>query len=559
MLRKLTSFALFVFLAAHASAATRYLVALKHPLRTGRIAVLHNDTDLTEHRVRQFDNLATFAADLTPEEVADLQKSPDVRYVEKVVERNLLENDSANVERTASDLSKYATQQIPWGIAAIHAPELWDLAKNTTPVNVVVLDTGIDSTHPDLAANYMGGYNALAPDATAMDDNGHGTHVAGTIAALNNGIGVVGVAPNTHLWAVKVLDNLGKGTTEYEIAGLNWVLSQSKSLGGKWIVSLSLGGPDGSATDSDAFQKIYDAGILTVAAAGNTGLGSLDYPGAYPTVIAAGAVDQTLTRPNFSSYGANMGLAAPGVTVLSTTRVGSIPIADVEIDGNVTLSASPLKGSPTRDVVSSYVFCNLGRPEDFPPSVAGHIALIERGCGTGALDGCDLTFNEKVKNAMTAGATAAVIYNFKGGDNDISRWTLVRLDCVNTDCTDYKPDLDYPWILAVGVTYEDGQKILNTKSLAASYRAESYKTLSGTSMATPHVSGAAALIWSIASNATAHEVRNALFAGAADAGATGYDPYYGFGVVNALTSAKLLTPALFGLPAAPQPPKRRPN
>ncbi len=558
MFRKLTP-VLFLLLTFNASAATRYIVALKHPFRAGKLPILHNDGEAVEHRVRQLDNFNSFAADLTPEEVKDLRQSSDVRYVEKVTECHLLDLDPSSMSKTTSDVSKFNAQQtIPWGVAATRAPEVWDLAKNAEPVNVVVMDTGIDSTHPDIGSNYLGGYNTLAPETAPLDDNGHGTHVAGTIAALNNGIGVVGVAPNAHLWAVKVLDSHGKGDTEGVVTGLNWVMSQARVRGGHWIVSLSLGGP-GDDAEREAFQTIFDAGILAVAAAGNTGLAELEYPGGFPTVIAAGAIDQTLTHASFSNTGPNMGISAPGVAVLSTTSVGSVHVADVETDSQTTVTASALRGSPKRDVSSSFVFCNLGRVGDFPPQVAGHIAVIERGCGTGTLDDCNLTFNEKVKNAMTAGATAAVIYNFKDGPENLSAWTLIRLDCQATDCKDYQDDLDYPWILALGVSYEDGRKILGAHAIAASSRDESYKTLSGTSMATPHISGVAALVWSLAPSATARDVRSALFAGATDKGAPGYDMTYGYGILNALASAKAIAPSLFGLPAPPPPTKRRPN
>src|SRR5581483_10832594 len=554
MLRKITPLAFLLLAALQTPAATRYIVALKQPHHNGGIAaVLHGEAEVAQHRVRQFENLDSFAADLTADEAADLKRSPGVRYVEEVAARSLLEDEAPATLKPAPELSQFSVQQTtPWGVTAIHAPELWNLAAKAAPVNVVILDTGIDATHPDLAAAYAGGYNTFDTAAAPVDDNGHGTHVAGTIAAQDNGFGVVGVAPNTRIWSIKVLDSHGKGDTEKIVAGLDWVLSKSKSLGGKWIVSLSLGGPEATTADREAFQTISDNGILAVAAAGNTGLGAVVYPGAYPTVIATGAIDQTFTRAGFSSFGPNMGVAAPGVGVLSTARVGSIPAADVAIDGGATLNAFALRGSPRRDVTSSFVFCKLGRPEDFPPGVAGRVAVIERGCGTGTTDGCDLTFNEKVKNAMAAGATAAVIYNFKGGKDDIAIWTLIRQGCENTNCSDYQPDLDYPWILALGVSYDDGQKILASSTLIASARGESYQSLNGTSMATPHASGAASLVWSIAPDATAQDVRNALFRGAADLGTTGYDLYYGYGMVNALASAKLLAPSLFGLPPLPQ-------
>jgi subtilisin family serine protease len=190
--------------------------------------------------------------------------------------------------------------------------------------------------------------------------------------------------------------------------------------------------------------------------------------------------------------------------------------------------------------------------------VVGKIAVIQRGCGE---DGgyCGFSFNEKVKNAMAAGAAAVVIFNSPTGADDLDRWSLIRLDCDNTDCKDYQPDVDYPWILTVGLTFEDGQRLLNSnaQTMVESYRLEDYETLSGTSMATPHVSGAAALLWALAPTATARDIRNALLAGAKDLGPAGYDAKYGFGELDVLSSAKILAPGVFGLPTPPPPTKRR--
>src|SRR5205823_10178266 len=121
-----------------------------------------------------------------------------------------------------------------------HAREVWPYTRGAG-VNVAVIDTGIDFTHPDLRRAYAGGYNALSPADAPRDDNFHGTHVAGTIAATDNGFGVLGVAPDVRLWAVKVLDQSGNGDSEHVVAGVDWVLSKKKELGGHWIINLSLG------------------------------------------------------------------------------------------------------------------------------------------------------------------------------------------------------------------------------------------------------------------------------------------------------------------------------
>jgi serine protease len=554
---------LLVLITADLSAATRYIVALRGPVRSAKVPMVQDAALADTHEVRRFENFNSFAADLTDDEVATLRKSRDVRYVQEVHERHLLDTTPAAPGATVG-VTRYSTQQfIPPGITATHAPELWPLTHGLQPVNVVIIDTGIDPAHPDLAENYAGGFNTLQPGAAPFDDNGHGTHVAGTVGAGDNGFGVVGMAPKVRIWSVKTLDLHGTGSSDSVIFALDWTLSQQKALGGHWIVSLSLGAHEPDEAEREAFQRIYDAGVLAIAAAGNSGFAAVEYPGAYPTVLSAGAVDDNNVRAPFSSYGVNIGVMAPGVNVLSTARVGTYSIADVQTDTNVTLNAFGINGSPKRDVWAPIIDCNIGNPEDFPPETPGRIAVIQRGCGPNVpLQQCNFTFNQKVKNAIDAGASAAIIYNTPNTVDNLSSWTLIRKDCDDSNnCVDYKPDVDFPWILATAMTLKDAQALLSggAHNAVESFRNEDYFKLSGTSMATPHVSGGAALVWSLAPDATSNDVRKALISGTTDIGDPGYDPFNGFGMLNVLTSAKILAPQLFGLPTQDPGPKRRPN
>jgi len=545
------------------SAATRYIVALRGPMHGAHVPLVRDAAEAQAHEVRQFENFNSFAADLTDDEVAALRRSNDVRYVEAVREVHLLDTTPSVMLRAEADGTRYNFEQtIPPGIITTHAPDLWPLTNSRTPVNVAVIDTGIDPTHPDLADNYAGGYNTLDPTKPPFDDHGHGTHVAGTIGAENNTIGVVGMYPHVRLWSLKALDNSGSGTTENVVSALDWLITKINTDGGHWVASLSLGSTEGSPSEQEAFQRAYDAGILCVAAAGNRGLSTLEFPGAYPTVISAGALDANNVRATFSSYGPNIGLMAPGVGVLSTTKVGSNAISDAQTDTNLNFSLTPIYGTPKRDVSAPFVVAGIGNPADFPLDTAGKIAVIQRGCGPDtALVDCNFTFNEKVKNAIDAGAIAAIIYNVPTEDDGQQGWTLIRRDCVNFDCTYYQPDVDFPWILTLAMSYADGQALVhsNATTLTESYRFEDYLKLSGTSMAVPHVSGGAALVWSLAPTASAQDVRAALAAGAKDLGDPGYDAKNGYGLLDVLASAKLLAPQLFGLPPATPTAKRRPN
>jgi thermitase len=201
-----------------------------------------------------------------------------------------------------------------WALQKIQADWAWNTTTGNRSILVAVIDTGIDYNHPDLAANYnASGYNWVNNDADPMDDNGHGTHVAGIIAAvLNNSLGIAGVA-QVQIMAEKALNATGFGTdvecAEAIINATDW---------GAKILSCSWGGDEGSQLLHDAIQYAYGQGALIVAAAGNTASTAKTYPAAYTEVIGVTATDQYDQLASFSSYGDWVELAAPGVQILST-------------------------------------------------------------------------------------------------------------------------------------------------------------------------------------------------------------------------------------------------
>lgn len=213
-------------------------------------------------------------------------------------------------------------EQVPWGVERVGAPALWRQAPPTTGagVKVAVLDTGIDLSHPDLSPNLAAGVNVLNPRRPASDDNGHGTHVAGIIAAALNGLGVMGTAPRARLYPVKVLDRHGAGLLSDIIKGLEWCVQQ-----GIQVANLSLGSPEGNATFAEAVARAAAAGVVVVAAAGNAGPGpdTLGYPARYPQTIAVGATTRDDAVAGFSSRGAELDLVAPGDRITSTWLNGS--------------------------------------------------------------------------------------------------------------------------------------------------------------------------------------------------------------------------------------------
>ncbi len=227
--------------------------------------------------------------------------------------------DVAYVE---DDVILYALgQTVPWGVDRIDADLAWPAGNTGQGVKVAILDGGIDATHPDLVlaggVNYAGRAKDGSTDpADWTDKHGHGTHVAGIVAARNNDIGVVGVAPEVSLWAVKVLGDDGTGYTSDIIQGLDWCAAS-----GIHVASMSFGG-EGTISLQAACDRAYAKGVVLVAAAGNEA-GAVTYPAAYPSVIAVAAVDARNVRASFSNSGPQIALAAPGVDIYSTYKNGS--------------------------------------------------------------------------------------------------------------------------------------------------------------------------------------------------------------------------------------------
>ncbi len=513
-----------------AESQQRYVVALKPSRLQIKPSAILSDIDATprERDVASYTVIDGFAADMTAAEAAELRKSGGVRYVEAVVERHAL--------GVVSDATRSLTgQTVPFGIDMVRARALWDFTRGEN-VNVVVIDTGVDYRHPDLAPSWAGGYNALTKSTDPLDDNGHGTHVSGTIAAADNDLGVLGIAPRVRLWGVKVLKADGNGTSDKVIAGLDWVVTQKKALGGRWIVNLSLGSPDTSIAEEEAFARAIEEGLLIVAAAGNESTSTLaapiGYPAAYAGVMAIGAVDATSKIATFSNQGPQLAVVAPGVDVLSSIRVGTGSIAGV-VSGSKTYASSGLTGSKMGTFTGGYVVCGVGRPSDFPASVAGKIALIQRGAS--------IKFADNAKAAKAAGASAVIIYN---NDESALTWTLIN-DDDPTAAT-------FEWPLAVALSKKDGEALAAASgNLTVTLREDDYAAFNGTSMSSPHVAGVGALLWSLDPSATAENLRQAMTATASDLGAAGVDSIFGAGLVDALNAAKQLKPALFSAPVTP--------
>jgi len=200
---------------------------------------------------------------------------------------------------------------VPWGISRVKAPMCWEATK-AKGIHVAVLDTGI-WPHNDLKGNLLGGVS-FVPGESWADGNGHGTHVAGTIAAAANGFGVVGVAPSAYLYAVKVLSNGGSGYWSWLMSGLYWM---KKYYGCTFdVANMSLGASSAPST-LKGYIDYAAQNTLLVAAAGNSG-GAVGYPAKYDKCLAVGAIKSNNSIASFSCHGPEVELCAPGVDILST-------------------------------------------------------------------------------------------------------------------------------------------------------------------------------------------------------------------------------------------------
>ena len=271
--------------------------------------------------------ISAFHAILPQQAVNGLKKNPNVVYVEIAGTVYALPGKKPPGPPGQSKMPEQPAQEISWGVDRIDADVAWAYS-NGTGVKIAVLDTGIDYDHPDLKDNVKGGVSVVGPRTSTnpknwKDKNGHGTHVAGIIAAENNDIGVVGVAPRAWLYAVKVLNNAGTGSYADLIDGIQWAIEN-----GMQVISMSLGGSSYSQALEDACNAAYNAGLILIAAAGNSGDGNPEtdevlYPAAFDSVIAVGATDQTDQAPYWSSSGSQVELAAPGVDIKSTWLDGT--------------------------------------------------------------------------------------------------------------------------------------------------------------------------------------------------------------------------------------------
>ncbi|MEC2055752.1 S8 family serine peptidase [Peribacillus psychrosaccharolyticus] len=208
-----------------------------------------------------------------------------------------------------------AGQQVGWGVTTIKAKKAWNLNYNGKGVKIGIIDTGVDTTHKDL--RIAGGKSFIEGITSYRDNNGHGTHVAGIIGALDNKFGMIGVAPKSELYALKALNKDGTGYVSDVIDAINWCIDNKMD-----IINLSMGINEDIFYLKEAVDRAAAAGIVVVAAAGNEGKINVSYPARYPSVIGTGALKTSTSLATFSNRGSGITVTAPGYKIYSTLPGG---------------------------------------------------------------------------------------------------------------------------------------------------------------------------------------------------------------------------------------------
>lgn len=285
-----------------------------------------------------------------------------------------------------------APPQIPEGVRMIQAPEVWEKAKRGSGNVIAILDTGCQPDHPDLQSQIIGGQNFTGDfngDPDNFDDNnGHGTHVAGTVAAsLREGGGIAGVAPEAQMLIVKVLNGEGSGDYAGIISGIHYAIDWTGPNGEKTdVISMSLGGPEDVPELHEAVKRAIDEGIPIVCAAGNEGDDSpatneYAYPGAYAEVIQVGAVNFERKIASFSNTNDEIDLVAPGVHIYSTfpgskyATLSGTSMATPHVTGALALIKNIAEEEFARKLTEAELYAQLVRrtiPLGYPKTAEGN-------------------------------------------------------------------------------------------------------------------------------------------------------------------------------------------
>ncbi|MEF2968996.1 S8 family peptidase [Paenibacillus sp. M1] len=250
----------------------------------------------------------------------------------------LVEEDSKAIVHSAATTGKEQSIGTPWGVRRIGAPEAWSVSTGNQ-IRIGVIDTGADFSHPDLRNSLARGVNLLNQMTPPYDDNGHGTHIAGTIAASGGSKGMMGVAPRSLIYPVKAFDHNGSAYVSDIILGIDWCVQNRMH-----IINMSFGMKNKSQALLNTIRRAYNAGIVVVASSGNDKKSrNADYPARYPYTISVGATGRDGKIASFSNYGPRIDIYAPGEKVKSSwlgggyREMNGTSMATSHVSGSIAL------------------------------------------------------------------------------------------------------------------------------------------------------------------------------------------------------------------------------
>lgn len=482
-----------------------------------------------------------FAIEVSTQALEALKNNPNVEYVEPDYKRKLY---ATNLDLTEIE---------PWGISRVQADVVTD--SNAGNRTVCIIDSGYDINNSDLATNNHSGTNDSGTGNWYEPGGSHGTHVAGTIAGVANSSGVVGVMSNANvnIHVIKVFNEAGWGYSSSLVAAVDECANNGAN-----VINMSLGGSGSSTTERNAFQNHLNNGVLSIAAAGNGGNSSHSYPASYDAVMSVGAVDSGNKHANFSQYTNQVEIAAPGEAILSSVGIGDGYLGQLEVGGvdyfdngvvpqNFYNSSLSFDNAANVGAASGTLgVCTTTGTSYSCPNMAGKVCLVERGENQG--DNKSTTENNypeyrAVNACMDAGASGVVVYSNAA-----------------------RPGLQHPFLIdfdskigntpVVSVDRTTGLELANKAGQSVAMSKDSgqdWEYYNGTSMATPHVAGVAALAWSHHPSCTAAEVRQALKDAAIDLDVAGRDDRTGYGLVQTQATIDELS-AVCGGGNPPPPP-----
>jgi subtilisin len=412
-----------------------------------------------------FGHVGTAVAGQFPEEALDgLRNNPNVEYIEE-------------------DRVKYQAlaQTLPWGIDRVDADVLHSNGDTGAGADIAVLDTGIDSDHPDLQGNIQGGkcfsadccgeasggggpFGCSTNNNTCNyawdDDNDHGTHCAGTANAIDNTEGVVGVSTEANLYAGKVLDGCGSGSLSSIAAGIEWAADQ-----GFDVASMSLGASSGDQTLKDAVQYAADKGLLMVAAAGNDGpcTDCVGYPAAYSEVIAVSSTDDTDSLSDFSSTGPEVEIAAPGTDVYSTVPSGYDTFSGTSMaTPHVSGAAGQIMADGTDAATARQTLRDTAEDIGLASNEQGYGLLdAEAAAGGGSTDGApSVSWANPADGSTVSGTVSVQISASDSEDSDDSLDVTYSVDGGSSRSTTYNSTSGYYEDSWDSTTVSDGSHTL---------------------------------------------------------------------------------------------------